>query len=195
MLKKTGTTKKAKTSSSDNKREGYDGESNTSRDLYPSDAGLVSTTIRRVGGDEKMSTKQLTVLKSKKKRKLSAAFATALEALDLDFAKLQPRVDRVFEIGHQDGMSDMQIGKEIRKKMKKHYSRMTIWQVFKKYPEARHKQDHGHGQKGKVSLPFWDIEQLHRYKKKQLIAIIFASHDKWGKDFDNVATKALQEDK
>jgi hypothetical protein len=78
----------------------------------------------------------------KKKRKtkpikVSERMQEALDALSLDFDKLQPRVDKVFTIGREDGMKDKVIGKVIRAKMKEHYSKSTFYNVIEKYPEAR----------------------------------------------------------
>lgn len=66
----------------------------------------------------------------------------ALDALALDFAKLQTKVDTVFTIGRKEDYSDREIGNMIRERMKDHYSAMTIWRVFEKYPDARQQQNH-----------------------------------------------------
>lgn len=66
----------------------------------------------------------------------------ALDALALDFAKLQTKVDAVFTIGRKEDYNDRQIGNMIRERMKDHYSAMTIWRVFENYPDARQQQNH-----------------------------------------------------
>ena len=76
----------------------------------------------------------------KRKKKLSQAFYDALDGLSLDIEKLQPRIDKVFIVGRAEGLNDKQIGKEIRKKMKGHYGRTTIWKVLEKYPDAKYEK-------------------------------------------------------
>lgn len=71
----------------------------------------------------------------------SKSLEAALEALALDFDKLQPKVDKVFEIGRAEGYPDKEIGSMIRQRMKEGYSAMSIWRVFENYPEARQKQN------------------------------------------------------
>jgi hypothetical protein len=80
--------------------------------------------------------------KSKKEIQISPELENALNELLIDFDKLQPKVDRVFEIGRLEGLNDKQIGKFVRKKMKEHYSIRTITNVFEEYPEAKQKQNH-----------------------------------------------------
>lgn len=63
----------------------------------------------------------------------------ALNALGLDFGKLQPRVDRVFEIGRKEGYPDMMIGDMIRDAMKNDYSTSTIQRVL---PETAKREYH-----------------------------------------------------
>lgn len=82
----------------------------------------------------------MTVQLKRKKKVISKQLQEALDSIPSpDFEKLQPKVDRVFAIGREEGFSDKEIGKEIRKKMKEHYSRKTIWKVFEEYPDARQK--------------------------------------------------------
>lgn len=81
--------------------------------------------------------------KKNKKGQPSKAFFDALDAIPaINFEKLQPKVDRVFEIGRKEGLTDKAIGKFIRWKMKEDYSRNGIWKVLKKYPDAiqKHKK-------------------------------------------------------
>lgn len=66
----------------------------------------------------------------------------ALDALALDFAKLQTKVDAVFTIGRKEDYNDREIGNMIREKMKEHYSQSTIQRAFEKYPEAKQQQNH-----------------------------------------------------
>lgn len=94
----------------------------------------------------------------KKKRKarpikVSQRMQEALDGLSLDFDKLQPRVDKVFAIGREEGLKDKVIGKVIRAKMKEHYSQQTIQNVFENYPDAKQKQKH---KKVKESVTFDD---------------------------------------
>jgi len=79
----------------------------------------------------------MTVQIEEKKKKPSEAFIEALAALSLDFDKLQPKVDKVFEIGRKDGLNDKEIGDHVRSIMREHYSQQTIQNVFAKYPEAK----------------------------------------------------------
>lgn len=79
--------------------------------------------------------------RAKKDIKISPELQNALDELSLDFEKLRPKVDRVFEIGRLDGLGDMQIGKLVRKKMKEHYSLDTITDVLRNYPEAIYKNN------------------------------------------------------
>ena len=79
----------------------------------------------------------MTLQTKRKKKVLSPIFQEALDGLTLDIEKLQPRVDRVFTVGRQEGMNDKEIGKEVRKKMKGQYGHDTIWRVFENYPEAK----------------------------------------------------------
>jgi hypothetical protein len=85
----------------------------------------------------------MTVQIKRKKKTISKQLQDALDAIPSpDFEKLQPKVDRVFTIGREEGFSDKQIGKLVRKKMKGQYGHDTIWRVFEDYPEARQKQNH-----------------------------------------------------
>ncbi len=61
----------------------------------------------------------------------------ALKALHVDFEKLQPKVDRVFEIGRSEGFIDKEIGRFVRKEMDEHYNRRTITRVLESYPDAK----------------------------------------------------------
>jgi excinuclease UvrABC ATPase subunit len=74
-----------------------------------------------------------------KVKRPSKALNEALEALALDFDKLQSKVDKVFEIGRAEGYPDKEIGSMIREKMRDQYHRNTITNVFAKYPEAKSK--------------------------------------------------------
>lgn len=85
----------------------------------------------------------MTVQLKRKKKTISKQLQEALDSIPSpDFEKLQPKVDRVFAIGRQEGLSDKEIGKLVRGKMKGHYGSATIWRVFEDYPEARQKQNH-----------------------------------------------------
>lgn len=84
----------------------------------------------------------MTVVQLKRKKKMiSKQLQDALDAIPSpDFEKLQPRVDRVFTIGREEGLGDKEIGKLVRKKMKVHYSRRTVTNVFEKYPDAKYEK-------------------------------------------------------
>ena len=77
-----------------------------------------------------------------RKKEISREFQEALNALSVSFEKLEPRIERVFTIGKAEGMSDKEIGKEIRKKLRRHYGHTTVWRIFKNHPDARQKQNH-----------------------------------------------------
>lgn len=110
----------------------------------------------------------MTVQLKRKKKTISKEFQEALDALSLDFEKLQPRVDRVFTVGREEGMSDKEIGKEVRKKMKGEYNRQTIWRVFENYPDAKQQQNH---KKGNKMLPFDEKPKIDKYANyKEIIA-------------------------
>jgi ATP-dependent Lon protease len=91
----------------------------------------------------------MTVQIEEKKKKPSEAFIEALAALGLDFDKLQPKVDKVFEIGRKDGLNDKEIGDHVRSTMKEHYSQSTIQRVLKVYPNAK-QQGHNNEHKKKL---------------------------------------------
>ena len=78
---------------------------------------------------------------TKKKMKIPPELQEALEALELDFDKLQTKVDKVFDVGREKGYSDMQIGNLIREKMRGKYHKQTISRVFENYPDAKQKQN------------------------------------------------------
>lgn len=75
-----------------------------------------------------------------KVKRPSKQLEAALEALILDWNKLQVKVDTVFTIGRKEEYSDKAIGSMIREKMKEHYSQSTIQRVFEKYPDAKQQQ-------------------------------------------------------
>jgi len=79
--------------------------------------------------------------KKKKQLEISPELQNALNELAVDFGKLQPKVDQVFEIGRLEGLGDMQIGKLVRKAMKEHYSSKTRTRVLEEYPEALYKNN------------------------------------------------------
>jgi len=83
----------------------------------------------------------------RRKKKLSQAMQDALDALAIDFEKLQPKVDRVFTIGRGEGLSDKEIGKLVREKMKEHYTMRTVQNVFATYPDAKQQQIHKKAEK------------------------------------------------
>ena len=87
---------------------------------------------------------------SVKVKKPSKNLEAALNALALDFRKLQQKVDYVFAIGRKEDYNDKEIGKMIRERMKEHYSEWTIWKVFEKYPDAKQKQNHKKVEKNKT---------------------------------------------
>ena len=69
-------------------------------------------------------------IQKKKKKQISIELQNALNELLVDFEKLQPKVDRVFEIGKLEGLDDKEIGSMVRNKMKEHYSERTIRKVL-----------------------------------------------------------------
>lgn len=74
---------------------------------------------------------------SVKVKKPSKNLEAALNALALDFRKLQQKVDYVFTVGRKEGYNDKEIGKMIREKMEGQYHKNTITKVFEKYPDAK----------------------------------------------------------
>jgi hypothetical protein len=78
-----------------------------------------------------------------KVNKPSKALAAALNALSIDFGKLNTNVKKVFEIARKEGYPDIEIGGMIREKMKEHYSASTIQRVLESYPDAKY-QDYDH---------------------------------------------------
>ena len=105
----------------------------------------------------------------KRKKKLSQAFQESLDGLALDIEKLQPRVDKVFEVGRAEGLNDKQIGKEIRKKMKGHYGRQTIWRVFENYPDAKQIEKRNKSKYGNKKLPSDEKPETDKYRNYQEI--------------------------
>ncbi len=80
----------------------------------------------------------MTVQLKRKKKVISKQLQDALDSIPSpDFEKLQQRVDRVFTIGRQEELSDKEIGKFVREKMRLHYSSFTIRHVFSEYPDAQ----------------------------------------------------------
>ena len=93
-------------------------------------------TLKQQENMENVLTKALGVnVKFKKPSKILEA---ALDALKLDFGKLQSKVDKVFEIGRKEHFQDIEIGEFVRERMKDGYSRQTIWRVLEKYPNSIH---------------------------------------------------------
>lgn len=103
----------------------------------------------------------MTTVILERKKEISREFQEALNALSLGFEKLQPRIERVFTIGKAEGMSDNEIGKAIRKKLRGHYGHTTIWKVFKNHPDARQKQNH--------KKRFYEKSKTDRYRNYQEI--------------------------
>jgi hypothetical protein len=109
----------------------------------------------------------MTVQIEEKKKKPSEAFIEALAALSLDFDKLQPKVDKVFEIGRKDGLNDKEIGDHVRSIMREHYSQRSIQNVFAKYPQAKQQQNHpNRNQKVAKSATFSAKEPKAKAKDK-----------------------------
>ena len=91
----------------------------------------------------------MTVQLKRKKKVISKQLQEAIDAIPSpDFEKLQPKVDRVFTIGREEGLKDKKIGKLVRDKMKEHYTSATIRRVFSQYPDAQY---------AKRGKPFSDI--------------------------------------
>jgi hypothetical protein len=85
-------------------------------------------TLKQEERMETVLTKALGVnVKFKKPSKMLEA---ALNALSLDFGKLQAKVNKVFEIGRKENYPDMEIGDMVREKMKEEYSDRTISRVL-----------------------------------------------------------------
>lgn len=92
----------------------------------------------------------MTVQLKRKKKVISKQLQEAIDSIPSpDFEKLQPKVDRVFAIGRDEGLSDKEIGKLVRGKMKEYYNRRTITRVFEEYPDA--KQTPGGRKRDKMS--------------------------------------------
>lgn len=123
----------------------------------------------------------MTVQLKRKKKLISKQLQEAIDAIPSpDFEKLQPRVDRVFTIGREEGLKDKEIGKLIRQKMKGHYGHSTIWRIFENYPDAKQKKNRIY-QKKYPKMGYSDEE--HKNEDEETGA------DKYAFYRDTIATK------
>lgn len=60
----------------------------------------------------------------------SKTLTDLLDNLAPDFEKLQSKIDRIFQVGRQEGLKDMDIGNLVRERMEQHYSQATIRNVL-----------------------------------------------------------------
>lgn len=124
----------------------------------------------------------MTVQLKRKKKVISKQLQEALDSIPSpDFEKLQQRVDNVFAVGRTEGLNDKEIGKLVRGKMKMHYSAMTIWRVFEKYPGAKQQQNH---KKVNILLTFDEDDDKKETDKYQHYKQVIESKNKLLKQKD-----------
>jgi hypothetical protein len=143
----------------------------------------------------------------------SKRYLELIGGLSADIQKLKPRVDAIFEEGRQCGLTDSEIGKDVRFRMKPYYSRQTIWEVLPSTAKAKPRgrriskkslqndEPSAYG-RWNITPEEYQLEYLHQYDNDFLIGIVkmlhkqkdelMATYSKWDTQVEKLSRENKQ---